>query len=265
VRAAADQLLGVFRVQKIVFMPISPERIQQLQNLNIKGDALFVGQPQHSNQAAPHTVASADEAAQVAGYRVGRPAKLPGPATSTEYSVATPGSMRFQINVATARQVLDLLDIRDVTVPDELSTQPIVVDAKPFVVAHYHGANYDLTLNQGPSPNVTLPKDANLEQLGKVALRVLGMTPEQAEIASRQINWSNTLLFPFPSDADNIRQVSVNGEQALLIGGGGRRNAHWQLYWQVGDRLYMLAGKSDGSLSPEDMVAQIVATAESVQ
>jgi hypothetical protein len=265
VRAAADQLLSVFRVQKIVFMPISPERIQQLQGLNIKGDALFVGQPQHSNQAAPRTVASADEAAQAAGYSVAHPGKLPGPATSTDLSVVTPGTMRFQINVATARQVLDLLDIRDVTIPDELSTQPIVVEAKPFVVAHYRGANYDLTLSQGPSPSVTLPKNTNLEQLGKVALRVLGMTPEQAEVASGQINWSNTLLFPFPADSDSIRQVSVNREPALLISGGARRNAHWQLYWQVGDRLYMLAGKNDGTLQTEEMVSQMVATAESVQ
>jgi hypothetical protein len=265
VRAAADQLLSVFRVQKVVFMPIDPNRVEQLKALNLNRDALFVGKPQVSNNAPPRTVASAEEAAQAAGYAIAQPAQLPSAPLSTEYTVVSPKKAQFQINVAGARQVLDLLNIDDVTIPDALGAQPIQVEAKSFVAAHYHGANYDLTLNQGQSPNVTLPEGVDLAQLGKAALRVLGTPPEQAEIASRQINWNNTLIFPFPSDTDNIRQVSVNGEPALLVGGGPRRAEHWQLYWQSGDRLYMLEGKGQGSLSGEDMVATLITTAESVR
>jgi hypothetical protein len=270
VRAAADQLLSVFRVQKVVFMPIDPNRIEQLKALNLSGDTLFMGKPQVSDRTPPRAVASAGEAAHAAGYAVAQPAQLPSAALSTEYTVAGPHKAQFQINVAGARQVLDLLAIGDVTIPDALGAQPIVVESKPFVAVHYHGANYDLTLNQGQSPNVTLPDGVDLAQLGKAALRVLGTPPDQAEIASRQINWSNTLIFPFPSDTDNIRQVSVNGEPALLVGGGARRSLHWQLYWQhsdsvYGDRLYMLEGQGDGSQSQEDMIQTLVTTAESVQ
>jgi len=265
VRAAADQLLAVFRVQKVVFMPINPDRVQQLEALNLNGNALFIGKPQASEHAPPRTVASADEAAQAAGYAIGQPAQLPSAPLSTEYTVISPNKTQFQINVAGARQVLDLLDIDDVTIPDALGAQPIVVESKPFVAAHYHGANYDLTLNQGQSPNVTLPEGVDLAQLGKAALRVLGTPADQAEIASRQINWNNTLIFPFPADTDNIRQVSVNGEPALLVGGGPRRAEHWQLYWQSGDRLYMLEAKGQGNLNGEDMVSTLITTAESVR
>jgi len=263
VRAAADQLLSVFRVQKVVFMPIDPNRIEQLKALNLNGDTMFVGKPQMSDRTPPRTVASADEAAQAAGYAIAQPAQLPSAPLSTAYTVVGPNKAQFQINVAGARQVLDLLGIDDVTIPDALGAQPIQVESKPFVAVHYHGANYDLTLNQGQSPNVTLPKGVDLAQLGKAALRVLGTPPEQAEIASRQINWNNTLIFPFPADTDNIRQVSVNGEPALLVGGGARRSLHWQLYWQTGDRLYMLEGQ--GNLSGEDLVAALITTAESVR
>jgi len=264
VRAAADQLLSVFRVQKVVFMPIDPNRVEQLKALNLNHDALFIGKPQVSDRTPPRTVASADEAAQAAGYAIAQPGQLPSAPLSTEYTVIGPNKAQFQINVAGARQVLDLLDIQDVTIPDALGAQPIVVEAKSFVAAHYHGANYDLTLNQGQSPNITLPGGVDLAQLGKAALRVLGTPPEQAEIASRQINWNNTLIFPFPADTDNIRQVSVSGQPALLVGGGSRRDLHWQLYWQSGDRLYMLAGKGDSSLNAEDMIAMLITTAESV-
>jgi len=265
VRAAADQLLSVFRVQKVVFMPIDPNRMEQLKALNLNGDTLFVGKPQVSDRTPPRTVASADEAAQAAGYAIVQPAQLPSTPLRTEYTVVGPNKAQFQVNVAAARQMLDLLAIDDVTIPDALGAQPIVVEAKPFVAVHYHGANYDLTLNQGQSPNVTLPEGVDLAQLGKAALRVLGTPPEQAEIASRQINWNNTLIFPFPADTDNIRQVSVNGEPALLVGGGPRRAEHWQLYWQSGDRLYMLEGKGQGSLNGEEMVSTLITTAESVR
>ena len=263
VRAAADQLLSVFRVQKVVFMPIDPERVQQLQSLDLSGQSLFIGKP-HTSDTPPQTVASADEAAQTAGYAIAQPSQFPSAPISTEYTVMGARTEQVQINVDAARQVLDLLDIRDVSIPDALGSQPIQVSTEPFVAVRYHGANYEMTLNQGRSPNVTVPDGVDLAQLGKVALRVLGTPAEQAEVASRQINWNNTLIFPFPADAQNIRQVSVNGEPALLVGGGGR-SSHWQLYWQNGEHLYMLGASSDGDLRGEDMIGTLISTAESVR
>jgi hypothetical protein len=265
VRAAADQLLGVFRVQKIVFMPISPDRIQQLRDLDLKGGGLFVGRPEPADRTPPRQVASADAAAQVAGYPVAQITNLPSAPSATEFHVIGANHTQVQVNVAAARQLLDALDIRDVSLPDALGAQPIAIATQPFVAARYQGAGYDLTLSQGQSPNVTLPDGVELSQLGKVALRVIGMTPEQAEIASRQINWSNTLIFPFPADADNIRQVTVGGEPALLVGGGRRDTAHWQLYWQHGDRLFMLASKGTPGTSQDDLIATMTAAAESVR
>lgn len=264
VRAAADQLLSVFRVQKVVFMPIDPARVQQLQSLKLDGGGLFIGKPQ-SSSAPPQSAASAGEAAQAAGYTIAEPMQFPSAPLNAEYTIMGARHEQVQVNVAAARQVLDLLDIHDVSIPDALGTKPIQVATEPFVAARYHGANYDMTLNQGRSPSVTVPDGVSLADLGKVALRVLGTPPEQAEIASRQINWSNTLIFPFPADADNIREVTVNGEPALLVGGGGRGDLHWQLYWQSGEQLYMLSATGDSSLRGEDLIAALISTAESVR
>ena len=63
------------------------------------------------------------------------------------------------------------MGIDDVSIPDALGAAPIVVDVPAFAQAHYHGANYDLTLHQGKSPSVTLPDGVDLSQLGKAALR----------------------------------------------------------------------------------------------
>lgn len=264
VRAAADELLSVFRVQKVVFVPVDQARLRQLSELNIDKKTLFMGKPEMSNTAPPRTVGSADEAAAAVGRRVSQPATLPGAATSTEFTVNAGGNARFQVNPATARQVLEALDIRDAEIPDALGTAPIAVDIPAFVSARYQGAGYDLTLHQSSSPQVTMPDGVELAQLGKAALRVLGMSPDQAELASRQINWSNTLLFPFPTDANNIRQVTVGGASALLMVGGPRGGQHGQIYWQDGDQLFMLEARGDSSAREDDIVDLLVRTAESV-
>ena len=77
------------------------------------------------------------------------------------------------------------------------------------------------------------------------------MDATQADILSRQIDWSSTLIFPFPSDVSNIRQATVGDAKGLLIRGG--RDRHWQLYWHHGDQFFMAQGR--GNLSAESFIA----------
>jgi anti-sigma factor RsiW len=259
VRAAADQLLQIFRVQKILFVPISPERIEQLKQLNFDGQTLFVEKPKLVNQPAePHTAASADAAAAAVGFPVAQPTVFPSAPAAAEHVVHDRAAMQFQVNVESARQLLRLLNIADVTLPDSLGAQPITADMPAFVETRYRGANYRLTLYQGHSPTVTLPDGVNLAQLGKAGLRLLGMDEDQAEAISKQIDWSSTLIFPFPSDIQDIRQVQIGDSQGLLVG-GGHNDQRWQLYWQNGDRFSMLEGQ--GRITD----AEIIAAAESVR
>lgn len=262
-RAAADELLSIFRVQKLMFVPVSRERMEQLSKLNFDKNTLFVAKPMVEQSAPPRTVASAEEAASVIGGVVGQPSAFPSAPLSSEFKVSSPNKMQFRVNVAAARELLTLMGVDDVSIPDALGAAPIAVDVSAFAQAHYHGANYDITLHQGSSPSVTLPDGVDLSQLGKAALRLLGMPAADAEVASRTINWNNTLLFPFPTDTDDIRQVTVGGENALLVSGGRRGDQHRQMYWQRGDTFYML--QASGSLSEVDMIAAMVAAAESIQ
>lgn len=59
VRAVADQLLNVFRVQNVVFVPVTSERMEQLQQLNFDKEMLFLSPPkQTSGSSEMRTVAS---------------------------------------------------------------------------------------------------------------------------------------------------------------------------------------------------------------
>jgi hypothetical protein len=263
VRAAADQLLQVFRVQTVMFVPVDQARIKELQNLNIDRDALFLSKPTVDNQQPPRDVASAADASQAVGHAIAQPSQFPSQPTATTYKVDDAHHVQFQVNPATIRQVLAQMNITDVTIPDALGSGPISADIPAAATTMYKGANYQFVLHQVRSPNVTLPDGVDMAQLGKAALRLLGMDSFQAEAASRQINWNSTLVFPFPSDTSNIRQVTVNGAQGLLMTGGGRDQQHYQLYWQNGDQIYVM--QASGNMSNQEMIDALLKAAESVR
>jgi hypothetical protein len=254
VRAAASRVLDVFRVQRVIPLPISPERIAQLESLNFDGETLFVAQPKLANQPAPpRTVASAAEASQAVGFPVQELTVFPDDLIDTRTLVLDRSVYQFQINVESARQFLSLLDIHDVTLPDSLGAQPIVADVSPWTETRYNGLGYDFHLYQGHSPTMTLPEGTNLQQLGRAVLRLLGMDPMQADSLSRQIDWSSTFIFPIPPDVSDLRQVTIGDAQGLLVGGGSNHYREWLLYWQRGDRFYVLRGQ--GVIDEGQMIA----------
>jgi hypothetical protein len=286
VRAAANQLLQVFRVQKVMFVSISPERMEQLQNLDFDEQTLFVGEPEMLEEPGePQTVATTAEAASLAGYAVHEPSDFPEPSTVVEIMVNEPQTAQFQVNVEASRELLALVGVNDVDLPDALGEQPIVTRMSASVLIRYEGESYDLSLYQSPGPDVSLPEGVDLAILGKAVLRLLGMEPAQAEALSREIDWRSTLIFPIPPDIGEISQVTVGDNQGLLIDGewsedehrhgpghgpGARYHqsndnndddtqSHKVLYWHNADRIYVLVG--EGTIRNQ----QLIEVAQSVR
>jgi hypothetical protein len=259
VRAAADSFLQLFRARSVVFIPVDQERIAQLERLNFDPRSLFLEEPEIDNQAEPRQVGSTLEAATAAGFALQQPTLFPVEPTSRRFAVGAPRTATFRVNVENARQLLEMMDVRDVTLPDALGSEPVVAEIPAFVQSTYRGPRYELNLLQGRSPTVQLPEGVDLAQLGKAMLRLLGTEPAQAEALSQSIDWENTLLFPFPSQLENIRQVTVGGAPGLLMGGGNDNRSAWQLYWQRDDQIYML--RSEGQISD----LQVIEIAESVR
>lgn len=259
VRAAADRLLQVFRVRSVVFFPIDPARIQQLQQMDVDMPALFASEPTVLNQpAAPREVSSTSQASQAVGFPVREPADLPGTASQTSIKVIDRTALSFQVNVDAMRQVLALTGIEDVTLPDELGQEQITVDVAPWTSQRYQGADWELELYQGRSPDVTLPDGVDLAALGRTGLRVLGMSEAQADAVSRQIDWTSTLVVPIPPDIQDVRSVTVNDSEGLLVGSSEQGSQHWMLYWQDGERFYIL--QAEGAVTEQQMLAAAEST-----
>ncbi|HEX8037398.1 MAG TPA: zf-HC2 domain-containing protein [Ktedonobacterales bacterium] len=266
VRAAAASLLQVFRAQSVVYVSVSPSRVQQLRSLNVDAHALFISEPKPIG-AAPtmQKVDSPRAASALAHFTAGTVTVFPSAPSSTTNSVMGSSAYQLQVNVKTVRQILTALGVTDVKIPDSLGAQPITVSLPASVQAQYSGNGYTATLVQGTSPTVDLPQDVDLSNLGQAVLEVYGMSPTQAHALSKQIDWRSTLVFPFPMGTSQIQQVNVNGAQGVLLdasqAGGGERGARdYVVYWQKGDHFYML--QCQGSAIGETAV---LAMADSVK
>lgn len=254
VRAAADELLQIFRVRQVVFFPVDQGRIDQLEELDVAGATLFASEPTVVNTPAPpRDVESVGEASQAVGFAVRAPAALPEAPAEGTITVRDRTVLSMQVNVDALRQLLAIAGIDDVSLPDALGEEPITVDVRPWAAQRYAGQGWRIELYQGHSPDVTLPEGVDLAELGRTGLRVLGMSEAEAETFSRQVDWASTLVVPIPPQVQDVRSVRVNDHDGLLVGtreGGGQS---WLLYWQEGDLFYILA--ANGALSDAEVLA----------
>jgi hypothetical protein len=245
--AAAAQLLQIFRAQSVVYVSVSPTRVQQLQQLPVDPNTLFLAKPTRIGPApTQETANSLTQASDLAGIAAQSPTSFPSAPESTTYIVDGPSAYQLQVNVKTLREALQTLGVTDVTIPDALGAQPITIQLPPVVRAQYSGKDYTMTLLQGTSPTVTLPDGVNLTDLGRAALEVYGMAPSEAATLSRQIDWRSTLVFPFPAGMSTIQQVAVGDAQGVLFRATKNGARDYLIYWQRGSQFYVLDAAGSG-------------------
>jgi hypothetical protein len=254
VSTAAEQLLQIFRVRNSVFVPVDQDRVQELIKTGLLRQKIFARLPEISGATTPpRPVTSLKEVEPVVGFLPDTPTSLPGPLTGQEFLLRSPISVQFQLNLPALRQWLAQLKVTNLELPEELGTNPVKAEMPAFVEQHYRGKDYQLTLYQSSSPQLTLPGKVDLARLSQVALRLLGMNEEQAEALSRQVDLRSALIFPFPTQVNNFRQVTVNSNPALLLDASTDKVYRYALYWQQGERFYVLMG--EGKLNEVDLVA----------
>jgi hypothetical protein len=215
--------------------------------------------------APPQMFTSVDEAGRAAGIDVRQPSHLPsGFALDTIYvDHESVGSVT--INGAKLRALLDQLDLKDVEIPTGLDGQTITIRKPPIVVETYRRGGARLGLIQARSPEVALPPGTDLERLGEIGLRVLGLSSGEARKIAESIDWHSTLVVPVPINASSFRRITVNGHPGLLVtceSGFGpphaeRSSGGNMLLWSDDDRVY---GLISGISGPE-----LIEVAESVR
>ena len=257
VRAVAQQFLDLFRVQRFVAVSADPERLKQIQRIATEGldlksllsrNVKIVMEPQPLQ-----SVDSVEAAEQLTGFTVQLPATLPGELVQEQMLVGGEGALEFTADTALLQDVLDALDLRDVLVPQQLNGAVVKVRMPPRVITNYRRAGMTrATLLQASSPEISLPLGVNLPEIVEIALRILGMSLDEARQYAYSIDWHGTLLVPVPADVASFREVEVGTSQGLLIevsgqrsigpSGSARGEQGSMVLWSNGGKVFSLAG-----------------------
>lgn len=249
-RALAQDFLDLFRVKKFATITIDPARMKQLDNLNVDTEKLFADNVQVLQEPGkPVQVASVEEAAQRAGFNVAVPSQAPQGA-KLQVSVQGEGAAVITANVAKTQELLELAGVNDVKIPAQLDGAQITIRKPAAVVLTYKLQDGSIALMQSPSPEIELPTGVELKQLGEIGLRVLGLSADEARDFANKVDWSSTFLIPIPANAAEVRQVTVNGAEGLMINASSTAQNRRGLYargnslilWAKDGMVYGLQG-----------------------
>ncbi len=261
VRAAAREFLDLFRVQRFAAVKVDPERVAALQKSGLDLRSLVGGQVEVVvKPTEPVAVNSPEAGAVEAGITARQPASLPPGYALAGASVGRPGEFRVRLDAAKLRSLAEIAGADEIEVPDHWTGATMDVQVPPVLVTRYAKAGETgpgYVLLQARRPEIELPEGVDLATLGRLALRVGGMSAEEALAFSQRVDWRSTLLVPVPMARANYREVEVRGRSALLVTSqppatapatdGGKR-ARWSslLLWSEGGAVYALQGPGGG-------------------
>jgi hypothetical protein len=228
VRAAAREFLDLFRVKRFAAVPVDPARFEKLAKGGLDFKSLVADQlevvvaPQE-----PEVLGSPEAGAVVAGITAFRPGVLPRQAELVETTVGRLGSFRARIDTAKLEAIALAAGADEIEIPAWWNGVTIDIEAPPVLAMRYAqqvapgdtrpAGQPGYVLMQSAIPQVALPEGFDLALLGRLGLRLSGMSAEEALTFSRSIDWRTTLLVPVMIQGGTFREVDVAGEKGLLV------------------------------------------------
>jgi hypothetical protein len=267
VRAAAREFLDLFRVKRFAAVPVDPARLERLAKSGLDFKSLVADQievvvaPQE-----PEVVGSPEAGAAVAGITARQPSILLRQAELAETTVGRLGSFRVRLDTAKLEALALAAGADEIEIPAWWNGLTIDVEGPPVLAMRYArpvapgdarpAGDPGYVLLQSTIPQVDLPEGFDLATLGRLGLRVSGMSAEEALSFSRAIDWRTTLLVPVLVQGGTFREVDVAGEKGLLVsyeppvpatdGAARRPRQQSLLLWSTADQAFAITGPGGG-------------------
>ena len=238
-RAFARQLLSVFRVRRFAVIEVNPSEASLEEVGRTLQEKLFKYEPQVIVDEPVQEVASIEEARAAAGFEVRLPSYLPFTDT-VKFAVKGRTEYAFRFDREGLTTLLQLAGMDPDQVPAGFTEG--TVNAAASAMAYICQGKLEIV--QVLDPVVDYPEGIVPRVIGEAGLRILGVSAADARRISESIDWTNTLLLPVPTNVAEFREVSVAGEQGVLLvprqAAGGEEGA--VLLWRKGEVIYTIAG-----------------------
>ena len=238
-RTIARQLLSIFRVRKFAVIEINPDEAQIEEIGRALEDNLFITEPEVIVDEPVVSVASIEEARELAGFDVRVPGYIPDDETP-RFSVKGHSEYAFRFTREGLEMFLELAGMDPNRVPDGLD-EGVVTIAMPAVVEMRTSR---LSITQAWNPTIEYPEGIDTSLFGEAGLRLFGLSPRKAKRISKSIDWTNTLVLPVPADVADFSEIEVAGEDAVLVRPRHRDDYNRPtLFLEKDDVIYVIAGR----------------------
>ena len=276
VRAWAESLLAVFRVQRVTILEIDPAAMKNngLENNQLLNQAIsrVLSDEVTVTQKAqrPRLIADAALASNDAGFTV----RLLPDKTPSSLLLESGAAMQMKLNRDRIQSILNEAGRSDLQIPESVDGATVGVRVPAGVMALYgncgdvasrivnpaagkHGPSSDaasvphtdatcVSLVELPSPIVSAPQQIDPAQIAQVALQFLGMSANDAASFTQTVDWTSTLVLPVARGESKYEKVHVNGnEAALLRPANQKQSGHFSLMWVDNGIVFALNGTGD--------------------
>lgn len=252
-RTAASDFLGVFRVRKFVAVPINVSALENPTFTNLLESAFSEHITPVREPGPPVAVATVDEASHAMGFVVRLPSALPqGYGAQPNMSIQDSFAFRGRVDMNYVLAIRDALGKSDVPVPASLDGAVLDVTVPKIFAANYVSERGPLAVVQAVSPEIQLPPNLDLQQIGEFGLRLAGIPEAQARAMAASIDWANTLIIPVPLGYASYEEVSVAGTRAVLLSDSAAgESGHRILVFEKDGVVYGL----EGPVSAQELLA----------
>lgn len=240
-QTAAAAFLAQFRSQRLQIVTFNPDQLRQRDFLRLDQVATV----RHSQPARPLDVANVQEAASRVGFPVLQPdpAALPAGVSRTPKVRVLPATeARVTFDRQKARDYLDSMNRKDLSLPNKLDGATLVVSMPAVVILEYAGADNRPGLMIGEAREIQVGVDgaASLDEVRSFLLTLPGLPPDLVrQLASIQ-DWRTTLPIPVPIDTVAWQDTTVAGAPAFIINDNTGLGSG--VIWQRDGRILGVAG-----------------------
>jgi len=259
VQAAAKDLLSIFRVDKVAFVKVTQDDLQQAESWLSSGKAGELELSGIGKISIDETSQKGDgpvwyeskEEAEKAGVKL--PA-LPDDVSVKGVDVRGSHRVQFEIDTEKANRLLEQVGM-DKRFDDKLDGKPFSLQIPQSMNLYLKSGDDEFTYNVVDALKLQAPEGVDLAELRDTVL-ALPFIPEN--VKKQMVNlddWQHTLPLPYVEDKDSqVKEVKVNGGDGLLIESPYRS----YLIWQQNGSIHMLDGA-------ENNAEQLMSFAKKVQ
>ena len=258
VRALANSFLGLFRVEQIRVIEFDADKVSEQMESSSQLEQILGENVQFEELGEPQEAGSVAEASDFAGFAV----RLPEDMDSEMKLTIQPGAnMTFNADIDLIQTVLDEIGRSDIQLPPGIDGAQVELEIPSSVTAQYGQCDFEelpmpedgehpveaaglerncTSFMQVPSPTISAPPGLDIAKIGEAYLQVLGMSQEEAERFSQNVDWTTTFIVPIPQYSAEYEEVSVDGVTGTYI---QRKYGSWYvLLWVKDGIVHSLSG-----------------------